>query len=74
MSMEYLSCDMTHCIVRLFPKNWILTLYGMRVLRGLYPHTTEMRTVSNFQSGKSVVCSPNGAKEIFKQLIKGLKS
>ena len=35
---------------------------------------TGMRTFSNSQSGKSVVCSPNGAKEIFKPLIKGLKS
>ena len=33
-----------------------------------------MRTVSNSQSGKSVVCSPNGAKEILKPLIKGLNS
>ena len=34
----------------------------------------EMKTVSNSQSGKSVICSPNGAKEIFKPLITGLKS
>ena len=39
-----------------------------------YHAFTGIRTVSNFQSGKSVVCSPNGAKEIFKPLTKGLKS
>ena len=42
--------------------------------KGWRDTVTRMRIVSNYQSGKSIDNSPNGAKEIYKLLIEGLKS